>query len=117
MKTLAGLTLQEIEEITDKLHASKFRARQIHNWIYLKSASHIDEMTDLSAKFREELKQIACVSNVKIARKQESADGTIKYLARRTDRMWPALRSGVRLPPFFGEAARLPSARTGRRMP
>ncbi|MBP3924216.1 23S rRNA (adenine(2503)-C(2))-methyltransferase RlmN [bacterium] len=79
-KVLAGLTLKEIEEITDALKASKFRARQIHNWIYLKSASSIDEMTDLSVKFREELKQIAEVSKIKIHTKQTSVDGTIKYL-------------------------------------
>ena len=59
MNILSGLTLQEIEKITDELHASKFRARQIHNWIYLKSVKDIDEMTDLSVKFREELKTVA----------------------------------------------------------
>ena len=53
MKILSGLNLKEIEEITDELKASKFRARQIHNWIYLKSVKEIDEMTDLSVKFRE----------------------------------------------------------------
>lgn len=80
MKILSGLTLQEIEQITDELHASKFRARQIHNWIYLKSAKSIDEMTDLSVKFREELKKTAVVSEIKIKVKQESSDGTLKYL-------------------------------------
>ena len=66
MKVLTGLTLKEIEEITDELKASKFRARQIHNWIYLKSAKSIDDMTDLSVKFREELKKFATVSNVRL---------------------------------------------------
>jgi 23S rRNA (adenine2503-C2)-methyltransferase len=80
MKTLSGLTLQEIEEITTDLGATKFRARQIHNWIYLKSVKDIDEMTDLSLKFREELKAVAKVSDVKIKVKQVSSDGTIKYL-------------------------------------
>ena len=80
MKILSGLTLAEIEKITDELHASKFRARQIHNWIYLKSVKNIDDMTDLSVKFREELKKAAVVSNVKIKVKQVSSDGTIKYL-------------------------------------
>lgn len=37
-------------------------------------------MTDLSVKFREELKKAAVVSNVKIKVKQVSSDGTIKYL-------------------------------------
>ena len=80
MKILSGLTLAEIEKITDELHASKFRARQIHNWIYLTSVKNIDDMTDLSVKFREELKKAAVVSDVKIKVKQVSSDGTIKYL-------------------------------------
>lgn len=85
MEILSGLTQKEIEEITDKLKASKFRARQIHNWIYLKSVSSIDEMTDLSVKFREELKAIAKVSDTKIKIKQESSDGTLKYLLEYPD--------------------------------
>ncbi len=85
MKTLSGLTQKEIEQITDELKASKFRARQIHNWIYLKSVSSIDEMTDLSVKFREELKNVARVSDVKIKVKQVSSDGTIKYLLEYPD--------------------------------
>src|SRR5574344_1505832 len=80
MNILSGLNLQEIEKITDLLGASKFRARQIHNWIYLKSVSGIDEMTDLSVKFREELKKVAKVTDIKIKVKQVSSDGTIKYL-------------------------------------
>ena len=85
MKILSGLTLKEIEEITDELKASKFRARQIHNWIYLKSVKNIDEMTDLSVKFRDELKKVAVVSDVKIKVKQESSDGTLKYLLEYPD--------------------------------
>lgn len=80
MEVLSGLNLEEIQKITDKLHASKFRARQIHNWIYLKSVKSIDDMTDLSVKFREELKQTASVTDTKIKVKQVSSDGTIKYL-------------------------------------
>lgn len=80
MKILSGLNLNEIEQITDSLGATKFRARQIHNWIYLKSVKEIDEMTDLSLKFREELKKVASVTDVKIKVKQVSTDGTIKYL-------------------------------------
>lgn len=85
MKILSGLNLDEIKEITDELHATNFRARQIHNWIYLKSVSNIDEMTDLSIKFREELKKVAVVSDVKIKVKQESTDGTLKYLIEYPD--------------------------------
>ncbi len=86
MLTLSGLTLKEIEEITDSLKASKFRARQIHNWIYLKSVKQIEDMTDLSVKFRDELKQIASVTDTKIKVKQVSSDGTIKYLIEYPDK-------------------------------
>ncbi len=85
MEILSGLNQAEIEKITDALNASKFRARQIHNWIYLKSVSSIDEMTDLSVKFREELKSVAAVTDVKIKAKQVSSDGTIKYLLEFSD--------------------------------
>src|SRR5574344_578543 len=77
---LSGLSQNEIEKITDELKMSKFRARQIHNWIYLKSVSSIDEMTDLALSAREELKKVADITNIKIHTKQTSSDGTIKYL-------------------------------------
>lgn len=82
---LSGLTQEKFEKIAEDLKASKFRARQIHNWIYLKSVKSIDEMTDLSKDFREKLSQIAEVSDVKIKTKQTSEDGTIKYLIEYLD--------------------------------
>ena len=85
MKILSGMSLQEIEDLVLSLKASKFRAKQIHNWIYLKSVSSIDEMTDLSKQFREDFKQIAQVTDTKIKVKQVSSDGTIKYLVEYPD--------------------------------
>ncbi len=85
MIILAGLKLAELEELMEKLKATKFRAKQIHNWIYAKSVSSIDEMTNLSKDFREKLKEIAVVTNTKIKVKQVSTDGTIKYLVEYPD--------------------------------
>lgn len=85
MITLAGLRLFELEKLMEDLGATKFRAKQIHNWIYSKSVSSIDEMTNLSKDFREELKTKALVTNTKIKLKQESIDGTIKYLIEYPD--------------------------------
>lgn len=82
---LSGLTQADFEKLAEDLKASKFRARQIHNWIYLKSVSSIDEMTDLSKDFREKLSEIAQVSDIKIKTKQVSKDGTIKYLIEYPD--------------------------------
>ncbi len=77
---LTGKNLEEIEKFTEKLGASKFRAKQIYHWIYLKSVNTIDEMTNLPADFREKLKETAYISDIKIKEKQVSQDGTIKYL-------------------------------------
>lgn len=85
MLTLSGLKLEELEKLMEEFGATKFRAKQIHNWIYAKSVSTIDEMTNLSKDFREELKQKAVVTDTKIKVKQVSSDGTIKYLIEYPD--------------------------------
>ena len=85
MITLSGMTLDELEKLTESMKATKFRAKQIHNWIYAKSVSSVDEMTNLSKDFREQLKQIAKVTDTKIKTKQVSSDGTIKYLVEYPD--------------------------------
>lgn len=85
MIVLSGMRLEELELLMDKLKASKFRAKQIHNWIYSKSVSTIDEMSNLSKDFREQLKEFAIVTDTKIRAKQVSKDGTIKYLVEYPD--------------------------------
>ena len=85
MITLSGLSLNEIEKLVTAMKASKFRAKQIHNWIYTKSVASIDEMTNLAKDFREELKNTAVVTDVKIKTKQISTDSTIKYLIEYPD--------------------------------
>lgn len=80
MKILSELTYKEIQEFILSLGESKFRANQIKNWLYFKYASTIDDMTDLSLKFRELLKTKAIITTTKIKQKQLSKDGTVKYL-------------------------------------
>jgi 23S rRNA (adenine2503-C2)-methyltransferase len=85
MIALAGLKLSELESIMNEMGATKFRAKQIHNWLYAKSVSTIDEMTNLSKDFRELLKEKYTVTDTKIKVKQVSSDGTIKYLIEYPD--------------------------------
>lgn len=85
MLVLAGLRLNELENLMEEFGATKFRAKQIHNWIYTKSVSNIDDMTNLSKDFREELKTKAVITETKIKVKQVSSDGTIKYLIEYPD--------------------------------
>ena len=79
------MSLGELEEFCLSIGQSKFRARQIYNWIYLKSVKSIDDMTDLSKRFREELKELAVVSDIKVVKKQVSSDGTVKFLLEYSD--------------------------------
>ena len=82
---LSGMSLSELEELMTDLGATKFRAKQIHNWIYTKSVSSVNEMTNLSKDFREKLSEIAVITDTKIKVKQVSKDGTIKYLVEYPD--------------------------------
>lgn len=77
---LVGKNLDEIERFMLENNQSKFRAKQIYNWIYLKSVDSFEKMTDLSLETRELLKEKALFSKLVIKDKQVSKDGTIKYL-------------------------------------
>lgn len=86
MKTvLAGMTLAELEEFVLKHNEPKFRAKQLHYWLYRKPAVEFDQMTNLSLDFRTKLKGIARITGSTISRKQVSTDGTIKYLLEYPD--------------------------------
>lgn len=82
---LSGMTLAEMEAFTANIGESKYRAKQIHNWIYKKSVFEFEQMTDLSKKTRELLQEKAVVTQVAIKKRQISKDGTIKYLLQYPD--------------------------------
>lgn len=77
---LAGFTLEELEVFVQENNEPKFRAKQLHYWIYKNTVSDFDKMTNLSKNFRAKLKEIAVLTKNKIKQKQVSKDGTIKYL-------------------------------------
>ena len=54
---LLGRTLDEIQQIVRNLGMPKFAAKQITSWLYDKKVETIDEMTNLSLKHREALKE------------------------------------------------------------
>ena len=54
---LVGKNIEEIEKFMVDNNQSKYRARQIFNWLYLKSADSYDKMTDLPVSTRELLKE------------------------------------------------------------
>jgi 23S rRNA (adenine2503-C2)-methyltransferase len=85
LKALSGLSLEEIETFVAELGLPRFRARQIHSWIYTKYAQSFEEMTDLSADLRQKLAGLARIPLLNIAHLQVSKDGTRKYLFQLPD--------------------------------
>lgn len=77
---IVGKNLAQIEEFMLANEQSKFRAKQVYNWIYLKSVSTYDEMTDLPLSARELLKEKTNLCSISIKDKQVSKDGTMKFL-------------------------------------
>ena len=62
------------------LGEKKFRATQLFRWVHQRGVSEFDQMTDLAREFRDKLKQLADVRALPVVQRQDSADGTIKWL-------------------------------------
>ena len=79
---LLGKTLYEIQQIVLNLGMPKFAAKQITSWLYDKKVASIDEMTNLSLKFRQALNEGYEVGASAPVEEMRSVDGTVKYLFR-----------------------------------
>ena len=77
---LIGLTALELKALVAQMGEPKFRAEQLHHWLYVKCVRDFDDMTNLAKSFRNKLAETHTVGQLRIAQKQVSADGTIKYL-------------------------------------
>ena len=77
---LLGLTAGELERfVVEELHESRFRARQIAEW--LRRGAQIEEMTNLSAALRSRLGEVAVANPVRILESYRSKlDETEKFL-------------------------------------
>lgn len=77
---LSGMSLDELQSFCLENNETKFRAKQLFDWLYKKCVIDFDDMTNLSKGFREKLKEIALITTTKIKERHISSDGTIKYL-------------------------------------
>lgn len=71
----------KLDELTDFFlqHAEKpFRAKQVYEWLWNKSAKSFEQMTNLSVPLRDMLKEHFTINHIKVDHMQRSADGTIK---------------------------------------
>ena len=81
-QSLLGLTLEELKVVAKNAGMPAFAAKQIASWLYDKKVSSIDEMTNLSLRHREALKDIYQVGAEAPVDAVRSVDGTVKYLYR-----------------------------------
>lgn len=80
MKNIKDYNLEELKQELVKIGEKPYRAEQIFSWIYKENVTSFEEMTNLSIQLREKLKKEFTLCVYEILRKQESIDGTKKYL-------------------------------------
>ena len=80
MKNIKDYDLENLKKELINMGEKPYRAEQIFKWIYQENVIDFDEMTNLSLELREKLKQNYTLCIFKVLKKQESSDGTIKYL-------------------------------------
>ncbi len=77
-RDIRKLKLEELKEFFVAQGDKPFRAQQVYDWLWMKSAKSIDQMTNISLETREMLKQNFVINHIKVDNMQRSADGTIK---------------------------------------
>ena len=80
MKNIKDYNLEDLKQEMLSIGEKPYRAEQIFKWIYIDKVKTFEEMTNLSLELRKKLEKNYTMCNFKILKKQESSDGTKKYL-------------------------------------
>ena len=83
--TLVGMDLKELQTLATDAGFPAFRGKQLHHWLYKKSAISFDEMKNLPAGFREWLGENCDLGHDSIASIRKSSDGSKKILYELAD--------------------------------
>ncbi len=84
-ENIMNLSFEELECLMKEWGESRYRHKQVIEWLYLKRARSFDLMTNLSKKFRERLNEHFITGCLKIRDTLESKDGSIKFLCELDD--------------------------------
>jgi 23S rRNA (adenine2503-C2)-methyltransferase len=82
---LFGKTLAELSQIVNELALPAFSAKQIADWLYKKNISSIEQMTNISAKYRSQIAKKYDIGVSLPLAEQTSTDGTKKYMFEAKD--------------------------------
>ncbi len=77
---LMGLTVAELKTVTQQLGMPAFTGGQVAKWLYDKHVEDIEQMTNISVANRQRLADAYCVGAMAPIDRQQSVDGTVKYL-------------------------------------
>ncbi|MGM7701120.1 23S rRNA (adenine(2503)-C(2))-methyltransferase RlmN [Pseudalkalibacillus sp. Hm43] len=79
-KSIFSLGYEDLKKWLKEEGEPSFRAKQIYEWLYQKRVESFQDMTNLSKGLREKLEEEYVITPLKTIIKQESKDGTIKFL-------------------------------------
>jgi 23S rRNA (adenine2503-C2)-methyltransferase len=85
IKDIRKLTKEELTAAFAAMGEPKFRAGQVYEWLWQKSARSFDDMTNLSKPLREKLKEQFAFFGMSETLIQQSSDGTLKFGMRLHD--------------------------------
>lgn len=85
MTDIRTLSKSELEGALATIGEPRFRAKQVHEWLWKKSAFGFEEMTNLSKELRQKLSAQFEFRPIQTDMVQHSADGTIKTRFRLHD--------------------------------
>src|SRR5690625_278290 len=84
-QSIYNLTLDSLADWLEKNGEQRFRAKQVWDWLYKKRVTTFQEMTNINQRTRHLLEQHYVIDSMEVQLKQESIDGTVKYLYRLAD--------------------------------
>ncbi|MBO3699647.1 23S rRNA (adenine(2503)-C(2))-methyltransferase RlmN [Roseivirga sp. E12] len=84
-RDIRQLSLDDIKDFFVAEGEQAFRAKQVYEWLWKKSAKDFDQMTNISLQTREKLKAHFDIKHVKVDQMQRSNDGTIKNAVKLHD--------------------------------
>lgn len=83
--SIYDLTLKELEQWLEARGEKKFRARQVWDWLYKKRVDDWSAMKNVNRSCLELLAEHFSLHSHQVQVRQQSADGTVKYLLQLND--------------------------------
>lgn len=86
--SLLGMTLDELKTLVATEGLPAFAAKQLAQWVYQKGVDDIQRMSNISIAARQRLAERYEVGQMAPIARQESGDGTVKYLFPTSNGLW-----------------------------